>query len=85
MSINEQLAQFNAFAHELAQQMGGDLTIDEVYDKWWNDHHQTEDLAALKEAHSEYEQGERGRPAAEVLADLQRAKNLNGSSSETEP
>lgn len=77
MTISEQLDQFNAFAHRLVQQMGNELTIDEVYDKWWSDHHQSEDLAAIHEAHAEYEQGERGRLAKEVLTDWRSKRNAD--------
>lgn len=69
MTLSEQLDQFNAFAHRLVQQLGDELTIDEVYGKWWSDHHQSEDLAAIKEAHAQYEAGERGRPVEQILAD----------------
>ena len=83
MTINEQLAEFNAFAHELAQQMGGDLTLDEVYDQWWSDHHRSEDLAALKEAHAEYQRGNQGTPASKVLLQLTDGQGIS-SGSETE-
>lgn len=77
MTLSEQLDQFNAFANRLAEQMGNELSIDEVYDKWWSDHRQSADLAAIREAHAEYQEGKRGRPAKEVLADLRSNRNVD--------
>lgn len=72
MTFLEQLADFNAFAEQFLKQPSQSLTIDEVYSKWWEDRHRDEDLAAVLEAHAQYESGERGEDA---FAELEATRN----------
>ncbi len=79
MAITEQLAQFNAFATKLAEQEGDDLTIEQVYDRWWENQHRDGEAAAIHEAHEAYETGDRGEPAEQVIAEFrtERATSSN--------
>jgi len=70
MAITEQLAEFNAFATQLAEQEGEDLTIEQVYDRWWETQHRDEEVAAIAKAHQDYLNGDRGEPAEQVIAEF---------------
>jgi hypothetical protein len=75
MATTEQIDEFTAFAVQLSGQEGGEtLSINEICERWWEQQHADEDLAAIEEAHAGYESGERGRPAKEVLADFRRER-----------
>ena len=80
LAITEQLAQFNAFTTKLAEQEGDDLTIEQVYDRWWEIQHRDEEAAAIHEAHEAYEAGDRGEPAEQVIAEFrtERATSKKG-------
>jgi hypothetical protein len=69
MAVQEQLADFNAFAAELVRREGESaLTLEEVYDRWWSARHRDEDLAAIRLAAADYERGDRGEDARAELA-----------------
>ena len=65
MTISEQIADITVFAQAISQQEGEDISLDVIYDRWWQQRHREEDLAAIREAHAEYESGERGEDARE--------------------
>lgn len=77
MATSEQINDFTAFAKTLSRQEGGEsLSINDIYERWWEQQHADEDLAAIQEAATAYENGERGRPAEEVLADFRRERSV---------
>ena len=61
MAITEQIRDFTTFALNVSQTEGEDIPLDVVYQRWWQERHQNEDLAAIQESHAEYEAGERGK------------------------
>ena len=68
MTTSEQIADFTAFAKTISQQEGEDISLDVIYDRWWQHRHREEDLQAIQDAHAEYESGERGEDARTELA-----------------
>ena len=77
MATQQQIADFAAFATTLSQQQGGEaLSIDEIYQRWWETRHAAEDLAAIQVAARDYENGERGRPSEEAIADFRRERSM---------
>jgi hypothetical protein len=69
MNAIAQLDEFTAFAHAFAAKQRTVLTLEQVYDEWWQQKHRDEDLAAIRLAVTDYENGGRGRPAVDVLTD----------------
>jgi len=67
MAISEQIKELTAFALTVSQQEGEDISLDVVYERWWQARHQDKDLQAIQEAHAQYESGERGELAREEL------------------
>ena len=68
MTTSELIDDFTAFAKTISQQEGEAISLDVIYDRWWQQRHREEDLAAIQEAHAEYESGERGEDARAELA-----------------
>lgn len=68
MDISQQLADFTAYAQLLANEQGGNLTLDDAYEQWKSIDPQ--ELATLRDRLRSYDAGERGRPASESMADL---------------
>lgn len=79
MPIAEQLADFNAFAAQLLRSDGGasDLTLEAIYDRWWEDRNRDEDLEAIRASVADYERGERGEDARAELTE-HRARRAGG-------
>lgn len=73
MTASQQIENFTAFAKTITQQEGEQISLDEIYERWWNEQHRDEDLAAIKAAVKDYENGDPGELARDVLAEL-RAK-----------
>lgn len=74
MTATQQIESFTAFAKAITEQEGENISLDEIYDRWREQHHRDDDLAAIQQAHSDYENGDRGRPAEDVLADFRRER-----------
>lgn len=69
MAIDQQIAEFNAFAQRLAEERGDqDLTLDTIIDEWQALNQ--EDVAAIREAAESYQAGERGIPAEKANQQL---------------
>ncbi len=68
MAIAEQLEEFAAFAKQLEQLRGEEISLDEAIKQWQEIDHN--ELTILKERYASYQAGERGRPAEEVMAEL---------------
>jgi hypothetical protein len=75
MTATQQIEDFTAFAKALAQQEGEDISLDEIFDRWWQEQHRNEDLEAIQAAVKDYENGDRCEIARDVLTDL-RASEL---------
>lgn len=74
MSATEQLERFTAFARAITRAEGEEISLEEIYSRWWEEQHRDADLAAIEEAHRDYENGDRGRPVEEMLADFRRER-----------
>ena len=77
MTTSEQIAEFTAFAKIVTQQEGEEVSLDEIYDRWWQKRHTEEDLAAIKAAVEDYHLGDRGELARDVLAELRSREEGN--------
>ncbi len=67
MATIEQIENFTLFAKSVSQAEGESIPLAQIYDRWWQEQHQDEDLLAIREAHAEYQKGERGELAREEL------------------
>lgn len=74
MTASEQIHSFTTFALALTKQEGEHLSLDEIYQRWWQENHAGDDLVAIQEAVDSFEAGERGRPADEFLAEQRAAR-----------
>ncbi len=74
MTATQQIENFTAFAKALTQQEGEEISLDEIYSRWWDKQHRDEDFAAIQEAVVSYEAGERGRPAEQFLTERRAAR-----------
>lgn len=79
MTTSQQIAEFTAFAKTVAEQEGEHVSLDDIYQRWWDEQHSSEDLAAIQEAHQQYESGERGEDARAVLASIRQQRVQGGS------
>ena len=79
MTATQQVDAFNEFARALIAQEGEQLSLEEIHQRWWDQQHRDEDLAAIQAAVSSYESGERGRPVDEFLAERRAARSKSGS------
>ncbi|QEG35071.1 hypothetical protein [Bythopirellula goksoeyrii] len=70
MSTIDQINDFAAFALTITKREGDDISLDVIYDRWWQERHGGEDLLAIQEAHAEYESGHRGELARTELANF---------------
>jgi hypothetical protein len=70
MATTDQINDFTAFAKTISQQEGEDIALDEIFSRFWQERHVLEDVAAIREAHKQYESGERGVEARTELADF---------------
>lgn len=77
MEMLPQLAEFNRFAVSLTASEGSDLSIEQIYDRWWAAKHRDEDLAAVQAAVVDFDKGDRGLPAREILAELRRKETTD--------
>lgn len=68
MDLQNQIANFTAFARLLADQQGHDLTLDDAYQKWKEI--EPDELVELQSRLRSYDEGERGRLASESMAEL---------------
>lgn len=74
MTASQQIDAFIEFARLVIAQDGEDLTLEEIQDRWWEQQHHKEDLAAIQAAIDSYEAGEHGRPVDEFLAERRAAR-----------
>lgn len=72
MATLEQFADLANFAANLPEAERTALSVDEIYDRWRAERDFHVEVEALREALEDYQRGERGRPADEVIADLDR-------------
>ncbi len=49
ISTTEQINDFAAFALTVTQQEGEDISLDAIFERWWQERHRDEDLIAIKE------------------------------------
>ena len=77
MTTSEQLADFTIFAKAITQREGEDISLDVIYERWWQQLHRDDDLAAIREAHAQFESGERGEDARAELAAFRSEKRAS--------
>ena len=74
MTATQQIENFTAFAKAITQQEGEDISLDEIFDRWWQEQHRNEDLEAIQAAEKDYENGDPCELARDVLNDLRAAE-----------
>lgn len=77
MASIEQIQDFNRFVEQLPDAEREHLSMDEIYDRWRQLAFADEDVAAVRKSLDDFEAGERGEPAEDVLAEF-RAKRAAG-------
>jgi len=77
MATIEQIDQFTRFAKQLVEKEGAELPLDAIFDRWHEETFRDEDLLRIQASVNDYDQGERGQPAKEVLAEF-RADRVAG-------
>lgn len=79
MATIEQFAELTLYVATLPEEERKTLSVDEIYDRWRAESSQQEDIEAIREAITDYENGDRGRPAEEVMAELRSELNAKHS------
>ena len=77
MTTIEQLNDFSRFAKQVVEQEGKELPLDVIFDRWHREAFAAEDLQRIQASVSDFESGERGRPADEVLSEFKTKQNSN--------
>lgn len=76
-----ELDSFHQFATNELNNGGSGLSMDDLYDQWRALHptpaELAESVAAVRAALQDYENGDRGRPAEEVLREIRAKYNLD--------
>ena len=62
MATTELIESFTRFAKEKVDREGNDLSIDDLFDEWRNQHPPADNLLAIKASLRDMENGEAGRP-----------------------
>jgi len=78
MATSEQIDAFSRFAKLLSEQQGDELPLDAIFDRWHEEAHRDEDLLRIQASMRDYERGERGQPAEEVLAEFRAEREVGG-------
>ncbi len=77
MATIDQIEDFSRFAKQLSEKEGKELPLDVIFDRWHEEAFRDEDLLMIQASVRDYENGERGQPAEEVLAEF-RAERTAG-------
>ncbi len=77
MATIDQIEEFSRFAKQLSEKEGKELPLDVIFDRWHEEAFQDEDLLRIQASVRDYENGERGQPAEEVLTEF-RAERAAG-------
>jgi len=77
MTATQQIENFTAFAKAITQQEGEDISLDEIYSRWWQEQHRDEDFEAIQAAVKDYENGDRGELARDILTELRAAEPVS--------
>jgi len=70
MATIEQIDEFTRFAKQLVEKEGSELPLNAIFDRWHEEAFRDEDLLRIQSSVNDYEKGERGQPANEVLAEF---------------
>ncbi len=70
MATAEQIQDLSRFIDTLPEQDRQALSMDEIYDRWRSLAIRHEDLLAVKASLWDFDQGERGRPLEDFLAEF---------------
>ena len=70
MATIDQIEEFSRFAKLLSEKEGKELPLDVIFDRWHEEAFRNDDLRRLQASVRDYENGERGQPAEEVLAEF---------------
>jgi len=70
MGTIEQLEDFTRFTKLTLEKEGRELPLDAIFDRWHEEAFRDEDLARIQASVNDYDNGERGRPLNEFLAEF---------------
>ena len=70
MATIEPIDEFTRFAKQLVEKEGTELPLDAIFDRWQEEAFRDEDLLRIQASVNDYDKGERGQPANEVLAEF---------------
>ena len=70
MATTDQIDEFSRFAKQLSEQEGKEIPLDIIFDRWHEEAFRDKDLLRIQASVRDYENGERGQPAEEVLAEF---------------
>ncbi|TWT88629.1 hypothetical protein Mal64_21150 [Pseudobythopirellula maris] len=68
--IDEQIEEFSRFVKQVPERERACLSLDELYQRWREESIAREDLAAIQQAVTDFENGDRGQPADQAMAKL---------------
>jgi len=79
MATIEQIEDFSRFAKAVIEEEGVELSLEDLIGRWQCKTSASDDLLAIQASVDDYERGERGQFAGEVLAEFrsQRSADLN--------
>lgn len=79
MATITEIQDLNQFMLSLPPGEREGLCIDAIYERWREQTLRSEDLAAIQASLQDYDNGERGRPLGDFLAEFDGERNANGS------
>ena len=77
MTTIEQIDEFTRFAKQLVEKEGNELPLDAIFDRWHEEAFRDEDVLRIQASVNDYDNGERGQVAEDVLAEF-RAERAAG-------
>lgn len=68
MTTYEQLADFSRFTRNVIETEDSSLPLAAIFDRWQSEISRQDDLARIRASVNDFENGERGEPAEQVIA-----------------
>jgi len=79
MASIKQIDEFTRFAKQLVEKEGIELPLDAIFDRWHEEAFRDEDLLRIQVSVNDYENGNRGRPVEEFLAEFDAQQSADNS------
>jgi len=79
MATFEQIEAFSHFAKQLSEKEGLELPLEVIFDRWHEEAFRDEDLLRIQASVGDFENGERGRPVEEFLAEFESKRSAGKS------